>query len=106
MRADVSERTRRAAACGVSTPLSLFLSSCFQRGGEPVLHIFNLHQSNRAKFSRLHHFARLPHQGMSGVVMCQAKNEPGASHGSGKIQRVLEGGRERFVANNVNARLK
>ena len=78
MRSDIAQRTSGSAACRVSPPVRLFLSSLFKRRGQPILNIFNLDQSNRPQFMGLHHFTSLPNHGMPGVVVSQSENQAGS----------------------------
>src|SRR6185437_6119514 len=100
---DVSKRSAWTAPCRVGAPLSLFLSRPLKRGGKPILHVFHLNQPDRTEFSSRHHFARLSHQRVAGVVVRHTKYESRAPHSICEIQRIFERGGERFIADHVDA---
>ncbi len=103
MSADVSQRTRRPALCGISAPDSLLLTGLFQRRRQPVLRIFDMDYANRPQLALGHHLASLPHQGIAGVVVSHGKEKAGTAHSLGKVESVVKSGGQRFVANNVDA---
>ena len=81
----------------------LLLPGLLQGRGEPVLRIFHLHHANRTQFAIGHHLARLPHHGMTGVVVGDCEQKAGAADGCCQIESVFESGGERLVADYVNA---
>src|SRR6202047_2857533 len=101
--ADVSQRTRRPALCGIRPPDSLLLTGLFQRRRQPSLRIFDMDQTNRPQLALGHHLASLPHQGIAGVVVSHGKEKAGTAHSLGKVESVVKRGGQRFVANNVDA---
>ena len=56
-----------------------------------------------AQFPIRYHLPGLPHHGISRVIVGQTKDQAGATHGLGQIERVGQRGGERFVADHVDA---
>ena len=103
VRADVAERAGGAALRGVGAPRGLFLAGVFERRGEPVLRVFDLHEAELAEFAGGDHFASLANDGIAGVVMREAENFAGFFDELRESFGVFDGGGERLVADDVEA---
>src|SRR5580704_4908975 len=103
VRADVAKRAGGSALRGVGAPRGLFLAGVFERRGEPILRVFDLHEAKLAEFAGSDHFARLTNDGVAGVVVCETENFAGFFDQLRESLRVFDGGREWLVADDVEA---
>ena len=69
VRADVAEAACRAGQRGVGAPRGLLLAGGFERLGEPVLRIFDLHDAHVAQLTRLDQRPRGADQRIAAVVV-------------------------------------
>ena len=69
VRADVAEAAGRAAAGRIGSPGGLLLVFAFQPRPQPALHIEDADGVDFAQLAAEDHLARLPHQGIAGVVV-------------------------------------
>ena len=74
--------------------------------GQPVLRVLRLDHADRAELARADPLARLAHQRVAGVVVGQAEHEAGAPHRPHQVERVVDRGRHRLVADHVDAGLE
>ncbi len=102
VRADVAEAAAGTRAGGIDPPRGLLLPRVFELGREPILHILDLHDADRAQLARRDHLARLAHHRVSRVVVRDAEDETGAPHRLHQVERVRDGGGYRFVADHID----
>ena len=105
MGADVAD-SATAALRRIGAPGRLLLAGLLEPRGQPVLRVLDLHHAQLAELARLDPRARLAHHRMAGVVVGQAEHEAGAAHGPHEVERVVERGGQRLVADDVDAGLE
>ena len=88
----------RQAAC--------FCPVVLERRGQPVLRILGLDHPDPAELARRDPLARLAHHRKAGVVVGQPEHEAGAPHGLDQVERVVEVGGQRLVADHVDPGLE
>ena len=86
----------RQDACFCPVASSLVSQSCGYSPGP----------RDRAELARAHPLARLAHQRVAGVVVGQAEHEAGAPHRPHQVERVVDRGGHRLVADHVDAGLE
>ena len=74
--------------------------------GQPVLRVLRLDHADRAQLARADPLARLAHQRVAGIVVGQAEHEAGAAHRPHQVERVVDRGGHRLVADHVDAGLE
>ena len=103
VRADIAERAAGAGLFRIDPPFRLLGAGVLGSLGQPVLDIFRLNDADRAKRACRHHFARLPHQRIAGVVVGEKEDAAGASGDFRQCHRILQPGGQRLFADDVEA---
>ena len=106
MDADVGKHCRLAGARRVGAPLSLLLAVGVDRLGQPVLDIGGMYGDEPSELTVRHHFARLADHRVAGVVERHEEFAPPRGGQRDQRLRVGQRGRQRLVADHVDARLQ
>ena len=103
MGADITRGSAGPALRRIGAPAGLFLPGLFQRFAQPVLRIFDLYHADLAQIAMCHHLARLPHHGISRVVMRQHKDRARGFGSFRKLLRLCQRGCQWLVADHMDA---
>ena len=100
---------RQADAPGarrVRAPLRLLLAFGVDRLGQPVLDVARVNDPDVADLARGDHLARLPDHRIAGIVERDREHETGCAGEFDQFLRLGERGRQRLVADDVDARFE
>ncbi len=106
MGADVADRAGGAGAGRIRAPFGLLAAGLLDAGGEPILRVFHLHDADGPELARLHHGARLPHQGIAGVIVRDREDQAGFTGELRELIGLAPRGRQRLVADHMDAGLQ
>jgi hypothetical protein len=106
MGTDVADATAGTRARRIGTPVGLLLAGGLNRIGQPILRVFDLHDSDRTEFAALNHGACMADERITGIIIGDGKYPSARAGPVAQAARLLKGGRQRLVADDVNARLQ
>ncbi len=106
MGTDIADATARPRLCRIGAPGGLLLSCLLDRIGEPVLHIFRLHQADVAEFAIGDHRPSLADHRVSRVVVGHGENAVGALCGIDQFPGLFACHGQRLVADDMDARVE
>ena len=100
---DIPNCATSTGACRVRAPGSLFEILLFR---QPVLWVFGVDDTDVSQRARRHHFARLTHHRISGVVVSQDEKRARGLSRCDQFLGICQGGGQWLVAYDVNAALQ
>ena len=104
--ADVGEAGGCAGARRIGAPLGLLLAVGVDRLGQPILDVARVNDPDVADLARGDHLARLADHRIAGVVERDREDETGRARERNQFLRLGDRGRERLVADDVDARFQ
>ena len=103
MGADITGGATRAGFGGIGAPVGLFLTGGFERFGQPVLRIFDLHKTDVAKRACIYHGFGLPDHRIASVIVRQREDHARRIGGFGKFLCLGQCRGQRFIADHMDA---
>nr|WP_246038814.1 hypothetical protein [Peristeroidobacter soli] len=100
---DIANTSAGTASRRIGPPQGLLLTGLLQRGGEPLLRIFHLHDSNPAELSRASHGSCLTHHRITGVSVSKPEDALRSGRGRNQILGFGDAGGHRLLAEDVDA---